>query len=210
MAFREENYETVRRAVDPEVLQLLTYQVYQYKDWCYAITNTNKDETFAFKDCMVENSFTMNSILFEKINGAFVFEGLLQMMLPTIQKVVGIDLLPAYACARIYYPGAVMKRHLDRPSCEYSATMCIDRKGDGWPIWVETKDKVSVPIYQKPGDMLIYKGTEVPHWRNKYTEGTEQIQVFLHFVNANGPYRQYAYDGRPSLGLAFIPQKENP
>lgn len=210
MAFREENYETVRRAVDPEVLQLLTYQVHQYKDWCYALTNTSSEEKYAFKDSMVENSFTMNSILFEKVNGAFIFEGLLQLMLPTIQKVVGIELLPAYACARIYYPGAVMKRHIDRPSCEYSATMCVDRKGDGWPIWVETKDKVSVPIYQKPGDMLVYKGTEVPHWRNKYIEGTEQIQVFLHFVDANGPYKQCAYDGRSSLGLAFIRPKENP
>lgn len=210
MAFREDNYETVRRAVDPEVLQLLTHQVYQYKDWCYALTNTDKDERFPFKDCMVENSFTMNSILFEKVNGAFIFEGLLPLMLPVVQRVVGIELLPAYACARIYYPGAVMKRHLDRPSCEYSATMCVERKGDGWPIWVETKDKVSLPIYQKPGDMLVYKGTEVPHWRNKYTEGTEQIQVFLHFVDANGPYKQHAYDGRSSLGLAFIQPKENP
>ena len=203
MAFKEDNFETIRRAVDPEVLQLLVYQVHQYKDWCYAFTKTNKDDTFAFKDCMVNNSFTMNNILFEKVNGAFIFEGLLQLMHPVVQKTVGIDLLPAYACARIYYPGAVMAKHLDRESCEYSATMCIDRKGDGWPIWVETKDKRSVPMYQKPGDMLVYKGTEVPHWRNTYTEGTEQIQVFLHYVNANGPYKNCAYDGRSGLGLAF-------
>lgn len=201
MSFKEENYETVRRAVDPEVLQLLTYQVYQYKDWCYALTKTDKAETNAFKDCMVENSFTMNSDLFLKVNGAFIFEGLLQMLHPVIQKIVGIDLLPAYACARVYYPGAVMKRHIDRQSCEYSATLCVSRNGDAWPIWVETKDKVSLPLYQKPGDMLVYKGTEVPHWRNKYTEGSEQIQVFLHYVDANGAYKDYAYDHRTGLGL---------
>lgn len=202
MAFKEDNYETIRRAVDPEVLQLLTYQVYQYRDWCYSLTKTNKDERFAFKDCMVENSFTMNSDLFRNVNGAFIFEGLLQLLHPVIQKTVGIDLLPAYACARIYYPGATMARHIDRPSCEYSATMCVSRAGDSWPIWVENKSKLSIPLYQKPGDMLVYKGTEVPHWRNKYTEGTEQIQVFLHYVDANGPFKQNAYDGRSCLGGA--------
>lgn len=201
MAFKEDNFETIRRVVDPEVLQLLTYQVYQYKDWCYALTKTDKAETNAFKDCMVENSFTMNSDLFLKVNGAFIFEGLLQMLHPVIQKTVGIELLPAYACARIYYPGAVMKRHIDRQSCEYSATLCVNRKGDAWPVWVETKDRISLPLYQKPGDMLVYKGTEVPHWRNKYTEGTEQIQVFLHYVDANGAYKDYAYDHRTGLGL---------
>ena len=202
MAFKEDNFEIVRRAVDLEALQILTYQVHQYKNWCYALTKTNKNEKFAFKDCMVENSFTMNNILFKDVaNGSFIFEGLLQFIHPIVQKVVGIELLPAYACARIYYPGAVMAKHLDRQSCEYSATMCIDRKGDGWPIWVETKDRKSLPIYQKPGDMVVYKGTEVPHWRNVYTEGTEQLQVFLHFVDANGPYKDYAYDGRTGLGL---------
>ena len=92
MAFKEDNYETIRRAVDPEVLQLLTYQVYQYRDWCYALTKTNKEQKFAFKDCMVENSFTMNSNLFESVNGAFIFEGLLQLLHPIIQKTIGIEL----------------------------------------------------------------------------------------------------------------------
>jgi hypothetical protein len=204
MGFREDNFETIRRAVDPEVLQLLTYQVQQYRNWCFMATNTSKENTFAFKDCMVENSFTMNSILFQKVNGAFIFEGLLQVLHPLIQKTVGVELLPAYACARYYYPGAVMAKHKDRQSCEYSATMCVDRKGDSWPIWVTTKEGKNLPIYQKPGDMLVYKGTEVPHWREKYVEGSEQLQVFLHFVDANGPFKEYAYDGRSSLGSAHM------
>jgi hypothetical protein len=30
----------------------------------------------------------------------------------------------------------------------------------------------------------------VEHWREKYTEGQWQAQVFLHYVDANGPHAE--------------------
>ena len=37
------------------------------------------------------------------------------------------------------------------------------------------------------------------HWREKY-EGQECMQVFLHYVRKNGPYKSFYKDGRPSIG----------
>jgi PKHD-type hydroxylase len=39
------------------------------------------------------------------------------------------------------------------------------------------------------------------HWREKYTEGKWQAQVFLHYVDANGKYADWKYDKRNKLNL---------
>jgi hypothetical protein len=41
---------------------------------------------------------------------------------------------------------------------------------------------------------------EVEHWRLPY-DGEEQMQAFLHYVDADGPYKDWALDKRPILGL---------
>ena len=45
----------------------------------------------------------------------------------------------------------------------------------------------------------MYRGCELNHWRPPY-KGQWQVQVFFHFVDANGPYKDHAMDGRQSLG----------
>ena len=54
---------------------------------------------------------------------------------------------------------------------------------DIWPIYLET-DKVH-KVELDSGDGLIYKGTESPHWREKF-EGGRLAQVFLHYVKPYG------------------------
>jgi hypothetical protein len=49
------------------------------------------------------------------------------------------------------------------------------------------------------GDAILYKGQEKPHWRNPYKEGQWQAQVFLHYVDADGPHAEWKYDKRPKL-----------
>ena len=53
----------------------------------------------------------------------------------------------------------------------------------------------------KPGDMLIYSGCELEHWREPF-QGKLCGQVFLHYNHANGPYaKTNLYDKRPMLGI---------
>ena len=53
----------------------------------------------------------------------------------------------------------------------------------------------------KVGDMLIYSGCELEHWRETF-QGNVCSQVFLHYNHANGPFATAnIFDKRPMLGL---------
>lgn len=98
----------------------------------------------------------------------------------------GETLLPICAYSRVYRKGNVLKRHKDRPGCEISLTMNLD--GDEiWPIWVQKPNGEEVSVDLCPGDALMYLGHAADHWRNEFT-GNECVQIFMHYVNANGPH----------------------
>ena len=51
------------------------------------------------------------------------------------------------------------------------------------------------------GDMLIYEGCKLEHWREPF-EGDKCGQVFLHYNNVNGQFENInVFDGREKLGL---------
>ena len=134
-----------------------------------------------------------------------VMETLLEKIKPVMEKNTGLKVLPTYTYARIYKKGDILKRHKYRPSCEISTT--INLGGDSWPIYLEPsgeKGKEGVKVNLNPGDMLIYRGCELEHWREAF-EGDNCGQVFLHYNDANSSEGQKnIYDGRPFIGL---PQK---
>ena len=133
---------------------------------------------------------------------------------PVMEKITGLKLTPAYTFARIYKNGDVLKRHKDRFSCEISTTMNLG--GDPWPIYLSPNENVGIPdgkkitveskakgikVDLKPGDMLVYSGCELEHWRNKF-KGKECIQAFLHYNNRKTPgAKDNMFDKRPHLGL---------
>lgn len=93
------------------------------------------------------------------------------------QKHVGQTLYTTYTYTRFYTTGDTLKKHIDRHSCEISGT--INLGGDLWPIYMLSgKKKVKVDL--KPGDGLIYRGLELPHWRDTF-KGKECSQLFVHY-----------------------------
>ena len=121
---------------------------------------------------------------------------------PIMEKTTGLKLTPAYTYARIYKKGDVLKRHKDRFSCEISTTMNLG--GDPWAIYLEPSGKEGlkgIKVDLKPGDMLVYSGCELEHWRNKF-KGKECVQAFLHYNNRKTPgAKENMFDKRPHLGL---------
>ena len=116
-----------------------------------------------------------------------------------IEKETGLKLIPTYSYSRNYIRGNDLKRHKDRPSCAVSATLNIG--GNPWPIFIEPsgeKDKEGVEIVLKPGDLLIYQGCKLEHWRNSF-RGKKCIQLFLHYTDKKN--MNLLYDKRPYLGL---------
>jgi hypothetical protein len=123
-----------------------------------------------------------------------------------LESCIGYKLFPTYTYSRIYSPKEILERHRDRPSCEISLTATLDYEtfdNEPWEIYVEPGIKYK--LY--PGDVLVYKGCDLDHWRDMFI-GVYQTQVFMHYVNANGKYHMYKYDGRPSLGSSVSTKVE--
>jgi hypothetical protein len=132
-----------------------------------------------------------------RLYGDTLFEALLSQQLPTIERVVGEALWPSYSYLRLHSRGAELPKHLDRDPSEIAVTIVIG--GDEiWPLWLGTKHG-DVALSQHPGDAIVYRGREIPHWREPYT-GQEQLQGVLFYVRQAGDCAAYRYDSRPGLG----------
>ena len=145
----------------------------------------------------------------------WVMETLLMYMIPVMKAKTGLELIPTYTYTRLYEKGNILKRHKDRPSCEISTTLHLG--GDEWPIFLDpTGGNFVIDEYKnihkpgapkgirvdlKIGDMLIYSGCDLEHWREPF-QGNICSQVFLHYNHANGPFaKTNLLDGRPLLGV---------
>ena len=131
-----------------------------------------------------------------------VMETLLLKCQPIMEKTTGLKLQPAYTYARLYKKGDILKRHKDRFSCEISTTMNLG--GDKWDLYLEPsgqEGKKGIKVNLEPGDMLVYSGCELEHWREKF-KGKSCGQVFLHYNNKKTKGSgQNLFDKRPHLGL---------
>ena len=138
----------------------------------------------------------------EAIHGAIAFDKLLIDLLPYFEKASGKRLYPTYSYARLYAPNDELTIHTDRESCEISATVTLGFDGDVWPIYMGDEGKANASkIDMAVGDAVLYRGMDKHHWRETYTEGKWQAQVFLHYVDADGPHAEWKFDKRPSLNL---------
>jgi hypothetical protein len=151
----------------------------------------------------------------------FAMETLLMKVMPIMKKETNLDLIPTYSYARVYEKGSILKRHKDRPSCEISTTLNLG--GDPWPIFIDPTGSnnvideyknimkpnapAGIRVDLEPGDMLVYSGCELEHWREEFT-GNICAQVFLHYNHVNGQFADSnLYDKRPLLGIPPIRNK---
>jgi len=134
--------------------------------------------------------------------GDLVMETLLQKVKPIMEKNTGLKLSETYSYARIYKNGDVLARHKDRYSCEISTTLNLG--GDPWPIYLDPTGKekqAGIKVDLDPGDMLIYSGCDLEHWREEFT-GKDCGQVFLHYNKAGSKMaKENKFDKRPFIGL---------
>ena len=192
MSFKDNLYEVVRGAVQPQLVEHLDLEFELLKRVTYMKGGQSEENKFMFGDTQVTNSFAYYS--------AACFESLSVQMLPMMEEITGKKLYNTYTYARIYYKGAVMKEHTDRPSCEFSTTVNISVDPEPWEIWFDNLKGERFPIFLEPGDLIVYKGDILPHWRDEY-KGERQTQAFLHYVDKFGNYRDYKFDHRQYLGM---------
>ena len=190
MTFETLGYEVIRGAVNRQTLDLLAVQFEMEKNCEFHRTGLSTEEIAG--DSQVERSYARYS--------ALCFESLLVILRDQVALVTKKNLVPAYSYSRIYYKGASLARHHDRPSCQYSATVAIKNDIHPWDIYIQDLHGDEHAVALDEGDMLIYRGDALDHWRNEFQE-SKQIQTFIHYVDLDGEYKDFIYDRRPMLGL---------
>ena len=215
MSFQKNKYCVIKEAVPKDIATF----VYNYFLLKRQVARTMFDERYI-------SQFTTEFGVWndQQVPGTYshyadiAMETLLLRTLPIMEKKTGLKLNPTYSYARIYKTGDVLHRHKDRFSCEISTTLNLG--GDPWCIYLEPKKNVGVAesaggkkgitvssnnkgvsINLKPGDMLVYRGQELEHWREEF-QGDNCCQVFLHYNNQKSKNaNQNIFDGRKHLGL---------
>jgi hypothetical protein len=112
------------------------------------------------------------------------FVKLLVKKISHVNELLGEEVLPTYTYARVYKNGSVLERHRDRPACEISFTINLEKDTD-WPLYFQRPDNSEAQVELTPGDAVLYLGCQADHWRNKF-EGKEHTQLFMHYVRSNG------------------------
>ena len=211
MSFKKDKYQVIKGAISKELADFC----YQYFLNKRAVARHLFDEKYisqfteyfgVWNDSQIPETYSHYADI--------VMETLLQQVKPIMEKKSEIKLIETYSYARIYKKGDELKRHKDRFSCEISTTMNLG--GDDWPIYLSPNENVGIPdgknitaeskakgikVDLKPGDMLVYSGCELEHWREKF-KGKECVQVFLHYNNRKTPgAKDNMFDKRPHLGL---------
>lgn len=128
---------------------------------------------------------------------------------PRVTQVAGCELMPSYAYFRIYQKGDVCRVHSDRPACEHSLSLTVEL-GDNipWALSMEKRhldqplaavdadfgDEPYRAIPMSSGDAVMYRGVNHRHGRLEPNPNSWSAHMFLHWVDAHGPYSDHAFD----------------
>ena len=128
-----------------------------------------------------------------------VTEFLLLKFAPVVEEVTGKKVFPTYSYMRIYKHGSELKKHKDRAACEFTLSIALGCDSrDPWPIHLDTGTGPRA-VTISAGDGVLFRGCDLFHWRDRF-EGTYCAQVFLHFVDQDGPAADQKFDGRAAIG----------
>jgi len=212
MSFKTKKYQVIREALSKELTHFIfNYMMLQRDAVDFMVKHNRVNQPNFFTGHRVDPQVPG---VYSKYSD-WVMETLLQYMRPIMKEKTGLELIPTYSYTRLYEKGNILRRHKDRPSCEISTTVHLG--GDEWPIFIDPSGgdfvideykqihKPGAPkgirVDLKEGDMLIYSGCELEHWREPF-EGDVCSQVFLHYNHANGPLaKTHLFDKRPMLGV---------
>jgi hypothetical protein len=211
MSFQTNKYQVIKNAVPYELANFVfNYFLLKRDAVNYMYRNNIIAENSLFgtwKDQQVPNVYSHYA--------DFAMETLLMKVMPIMKEKTNLNLIHTYSYARVYEKGSILKRHKDRPSCEISTTLNLG--GDPWPIFIDPTGSnnvideyknimkpnapAGIKVDLEPGDMLVYSGCELEHWREEF-QGNVCGQVFLHYNHVNGQFADSnIYDKRPLLGI---------
>jgi hypothetical protein len=119
---------------------------------------------------------------------------LLLLLHPLVVRLAGEPLKPSYPYFASYARGTELPKHTDRAQCEYTVSLLVDfeprsRHELKWPIRLDLPGRDgrvrTLSINQHVGDMLIFRGRRLPHYRSALRRARRTLHLFLHYVHAD-------------------------
>ena len=199
MSFKKNKYKVLREAISKELASFIYSYFLKKRQVAKFLFDQKYISPFTeywgvWNDKQIPNTYSHYSDV--------AMETLLEALRAKMEKETGYKLNETYSYARIYKTADVLHRHKDRYSCEVSTTLNLG--GDPWPIYLDPtgkKGQAGIKVELEPGDMLIYSGCDLEHWREAFT-GKDCGQVFLHYNDAKKKTAKVnKFDARPFLGL---------
>ena len=185
--FNEFGAIQIKDVIPPQLSQFITHALMREYDLCRLEDRPHKDDQVTDAVSVLQRNLFLDTIS--------------ERIWPFLENVLEEKLIPTYSYARLYTNGNELKNHIDRESCEISITIQLGRSHHySWPIYTNNKR-----FDMAECDGVLYKGMEIPHWRNKCEgpDGYYSGQLFCHYVREDGPYAEWAGDKRWKNGLPF-------
>lgn len=133
-------------------------------------------------------------------------ETILKLSKNNFEKYTGYNLSPSYSYTRLYVKGNKLSKHRDRKEAQISATMCVDISDKEYPSTIymskTNQDEDATPLILNPGDICLYDGSKMWHWRDRI-KNDWMLQCFFHYFDADNQ-NTVLYDGRSNLGMPPI------
>ena len=120
------------------------------------------------------------------LRGEPVLEFLAGQLIRTVRGITGETVRPSFTpYLRVYDPGVVLERHHDRPVCRWNIDLVVG--GDpaparraAWPLWIEHRGRAH-KLRLGLGEAVLYRGTEVSHWRRPHPRSATTAVASLHY-----------------------------
>ena len=128
---------------------------------------------------------------------------------PVAADIAGCELMPTYCYFRVYQHDDLCLVHSDREACEHSLSLTVELSdGVPWALCVGRKqlqqpeptngfdfgDQEYTELPMIAGDAVMYRGVRHHHGRIQPNPNRWSAHLFLHWVDANGPYADHAFD----------------
>jgi hypothetical protein len=199
MSFKRNKYKIVREAISKELSSFVYSYFLKKRQVGHFLLQQKYVSPFTeywgmWTDPQAPNTYA--------IYADTAMETLLEALKVKMEKETDYKLNETYSYARIYKKGDILHRHVDRDACEVSATLHLG--GDPWSIYIDPTGKrgqAGIPVDLAPGDMLLYSGCDLEHWREEF-RGKDCAQVFFHYNDSTTEKaKKNKFDTRPFLGL---------
>ena len=213
MNWKKDKFTVIKKAISPEMADFLEDYILLKRRVARTFLDNNyispvTQDWGNWKDMQVPGTYSYY--------GDVAMETMLHKLKPKMEKATGLKLYENYAYTRVYKFKDELRRHKDRFSWEISTTLNLGGDKD-WPIFINPKQEEGhynkttgfyvpskgkgVKVNLDPGDMLVYRGDLLEHWREPY-KGQYHAQTFLHYNNKDTKGAEAnALDRRPHLGL---------